>query len=90
MDENPYKAPLADEQNPMTPSTTVRRPWCLVIGTWLGASLGGTIASAITYAPSARSLEKPAIAVGIVIGGVTLGAIGLTIDIARWHLKPPA
>jgi hypothetical protein len=87
MEENPYKAPMGDEQNPMTPSTIVRRPWCLGIGTGLGASLGGTIASAITWAPSARSLEKPTIALGIVIGGVTLGAIGLTIDIARWHFE---
>jgi hypothetical protein len=91
MEENPYKAPMADWQKPTTASTKVKRPWCLAIGMCLGASLGLATASAITYHPSVQPLQKYLdILIGGFIGGVTLGAIGLAIDIARWHWKSRA
>jgi hypothetical protein len=89
MDENPYKSPVADGQKSMTP--TVKRPWWLVMGMCLGASIGLVTASAITYHPSVTAAAKGlSILIGGLIGCVTLGAIGLVIDTARWHWKSRA
>jgi hypothetical protein len=87
MDENPYKSPADDGQKSMTPSATVKRPWCLVIGMCFGASIGVATASAITYHPSVQPLQKDlSILIGGLLGWVTLGTIGFAIDTARWHL----